>query len=489
MRSSGSSTAATTAPASRPWSAAGSSAGAPKASSPISSGRSRPSRSPGVTGIGHTRWATHGAPTQDNAHPHEAGGVAVVHNGIVENFQSLRAELTGRGHRFATQTDTEVVPQLVSHYLASGLGPVAAAAAALKRLDGAFALAMLFAGHDDLLICARRGSPLAIGYGEGEMYIGSDALALAPLTNRIQYLEEGDWAVLTARGATVYAADGAEAQREIKQTAFSGALIGRGNYRHFMHKEIHEQPVVLGDTLRAFASPTDHRIALPELPVDFATLPRLAMVACGTASYACMVGRYWFEQLAGLPVDLDIGSEFRYRGTPLVPGSAALFVSQSGETMDTLEAMRDGQGPGADHDRARQRPGQHARARGRLPPAHARRPRDRGRLDQGVHDPAGDACLPCDRRRPRPRPPHARARGRADPGARRGAGARRRGPDAGCHSTSRSRSAWSTPATCSTSAAARASRSRSRARSSSRRSATSTPRATPPASSSTGRSR
>ena len=264
----------------------------------------------------------------------------MVHNGIVENFQTLREELTAKGHRFATQTDTEVVPQLVSHYLASGLGPVAAAAAALKRLEGAFGLAMLFAGHDDLLICARRGSPLAIGYGDGEMYIGSDALALAPLTNRIQYLEEGDWAVLSARGAAVYGADGGEVAREIRQTALSGALIGKGNYRHFMHKEIHEQPAVLGDTLRSFANPADHRIALPELPLDFATLPRLAMVACGTASYACMVARYWFEQLAGLPVDLDIGSEFRYRGTPLVPGSAALFVSQSGETMDTLEAMR-----------------------------------------------------------------------------------------------------------------------------------------------------
>ena len=294
----------------------------------------------GVTGIGHTRWATHGAPTQDNAHPHEAGGIAVVHNGIVENFQSLRDELTANGHKFATQTDTEVVPHLISHYVAGGLGPVAAAEAALKRLDGAFALAILFAGHDDLLICARRGSPLAIGYGEGEMYVGSDALALAPLSNRIQYLEEGDWAVLTPRGATIYGADGQEVAREIKQTAFSGALIGRGNYRHFMHKEIHEQPAVLGDTLRSFASPVDHRITLPDLPIDFATLPRLAMVACGTAAYACMVGRYWFEQLAGLPVDLDIGSEFRYRGTPLVPGSAALFVSQSGETMDTLEAMR-----------------------------------------------------------------------------------------------------------------------------------------------------
>jgi len=300
----------------------------------------------GVVGIGHTRWATHGAPTRDNAHPHQAGGVAVVHNGIIENFQALRAELVDRGHRFETDTDTEVVPQLVSHYLAEGLGPSAAAAAALKRLDGAFALAILFAGHDDLLIGARRGSPLAIGYGDGEMYLGSDALALAPLTDRIQYLEEGDWAVLNLRGASVYDAEGQPVGREIKQTALSGALIGKGNYRHFMHKEIHEQPAVIGDTLRTFASPSDHRISLPDLPLDFATLPRLAMVACGTAYYACMVGKYWFEQLAGLPVDLDIGSEFRYREPPLVPGSAALFVSQSGETADTLAAMRHVKGLG-----------------------------------------------------------------------------------------------------------------------------------------------
>jgi glucosamine--fructose-6-phosphate aminotransferase (isomerizing) len=294
----------------------------------------------GVTGIGHTRWATHGPPTRDNAHPHEAGGVAVVHNGIIENFETLRDELTRAGHIFTTQTDTEVVPQLVSAYLAQGMGPVPAAEAALARLQGAFALVLLFAGHDDLLVCARRGSPLAIGYGDGEMYVGSDALALALLTDRIQYLEEGDWAVVTPRGATIYGSDGEETQRPITQTAFSGAMIGKGNYRHFMHKEIHEQPAVLGDTLRAFTNPADNTIMLPELPVDFANIERLVMVACGTASYACMVARYWFEQLAGLPVDLDIGSEFRYRGTPLTPGSAALFVSQSGETMDTLEAMR-----------------------------------------------------------------------------------------------------------------------------------------------------
>jgi len=294
----------------------------------------------GVVGLGHTRWATHGAPTRDNAHPHEAGGVAVVHNGIIENFQHLRDELIRHGHEFATQTDTEVVPQLVSYYLGQGLGPVAAAETALKRLEGAFALAILFAGHHDLLICARRGSPLAIGYGNGEMFIGSDALALAPLTDRIQYLEEGDWAVLTPRGATVHDAEGNEVAREIKQTALSGALIGKGNYRHFMHKEIHEQPAVIGDTLRAFASPADHRIALPDLPVDLANISRLAMVACGTAHYACMVAKYWFEQLAGLPVDLDIASEYRYRDAPLAPDGAALFVSQSGETADTLAAMR-----------------------------------------------------------------------------------------------------------------------------------------------------
>jgi glucosamine--fructose-6-phosphate aminotransferase (isomerizing) len=295
---------------------------------------------PGVVGIGHTRWATHGAPTRDNAHPHQAGGVAVVHNGIIENFQALRDELIDLGHEFETDTDTEVIPQLVSHYLGQGVGPVAAAAAALKRLEGAFALAILFAGHADLLIGARRGSPLAVGHGDGEMYLGSDALALAPLTDRIQYLEEGDWAVLNLRGASVYDAAGQPVTREIKQTALSGALIGKGNYRHFMHKEIHEQPAVIGDTLRTFASAVDHSISLPALPVDLATLPRLTMVACGTAYYACMVAKYWFEQLAGLPVDLDIGSEFRYREPPLVPGSAALFVSQSGETADTLAAMR-----------------------------------------------------------------------------------------------------------------------------------------------------
>jgi glutamine---fructose-6-phosphate transaminase (isomerizing) len=222
-----------------------------------------------------------------------------------------------------------------------GGGPAgAAAAAARERLEGAFALVLLFEGHADLLIAARRGSPLAIGYGDSEMYLGSDALALAPLTERIQYLEEGDWAVLGRFGATVYDASGQEVRRPIVRTALSGALIGKGNHRHFMEKEIHEQPAVLGDTLRTFANPADHRIALPELPVDLALAPRLAITACGTAYYAGMVGKYWFERLARLPVDLDIASEFRYREPPLTPGSAALFISQSGETADTLAAMR-----------------------------------------------------------------------------------------------------------------------------------------------------
>ena len=294
----------------------------------------------GRIGIGHTRWATHGAPTESNAHPHKADGVAVVHNGIIENFRELRAELEAQGRRFETQTDTEVVPHLIASLLARGLAPSEAAQQALARLRGAFALAILFEGHDDLLIAARRGSPLAIGYGDREMYIGSDALALAPLTDRIQYLEEGDMAVLTSLGAQVLDAQGRPVERPIRKTALSGDMIGKGNHRHFMEKEIHEQPAVIGDTLRSFADPRTHRITLPELPFDLATVPRLAAVACGTASLACLVGKYWFEQLAGLPVDWDIGSEFRYRNPLLVPGEAALFVSQSGETADTLAALR-----------------------------------------------------------------------------------------------------------------------------------------------------
>ncbi|MFZ1430729.1 MAG: glutamine--fructose-6-phosphate transaminase (isomerizing), partial [Geminicoccaceae bacterium] len=294
----------------------------------------------GVTGIGHTRWATHGVPNETNAHPHISDGVALVHNGIIENFQALRTELVAHGHSFATQTDTEVVAHLVSAQLKQGVPPREAAAMAIRRLHGAFALAILFEGHEELLVVARKGCPLAIGYGADEMYVGSDALALAPLTDRIQYLEEGDIGFLDRKGAVILDAQDQPAERPIRQTALSGALIGKGNHRHYMEKEIFEQPAVLGDTLRSFADPSTHRIVLPELPFDMADVTRIAAVACGTASYACLVGKYWFESLAGLPVDWDIASEFRYRDAPLVPGQVGLFVSQSGETADTLAAMR-----------------------------------------------------------------------------------------------------------------------------------------------------
>ena len=441
---------------------------------------------PGVVGIGHALGDAWRADPRQRAPPpggRRRGGAQRHHR----EFPGAARRADRQGHRFETETDTEVIPQLVSHYLAQGIGPVAAAAAALKRLDGAFALAILFAGHDDLLIGARRGSPLAIGYGDGEMYLGSDALALAPLTNRIQYLEEGDWAVLNPRGAAVYDAEGQPVEREIKQTALSGALIGKGNYRHFMHKEIHEQPAVIGDTLRTFASPVDHRITLPELPVDFATLPRLVMVACGTAYYACMVAKYWFEQLAGLPVDLDIGSEFRYRDTPLVPASAALFVSQSGETADTLAAMR------------------HVKRLGLATVGLVNVPESTlaREVDCHLRTLAGPRSA---WRRPKPSPPSWRR----SPVSR---SARRRRAAGSAPSASASSPRRSTrypraaevllqdheyeriahqlvpPATCCTSAAAPATRSPSKARSSSRRSATSTPRATPPASSSMARSR
>lgn len=295
----------------------------------------------GTTGIGHTRWATHGAPTEGNAHPHTADGVAVVHNGIIENFAHLRAELVAAGHVFATQTDTEVVPHLVSAGLKAGLAPAAAAQAAIGRLKGAFALAILLEGQGDLLIAARRGAPLAIGYGEGEMFIGSDALALAPLTTRIQYLEEGDVACLSSAGAEIVDAKGEPATRPIQTTGLSGAMIGKGNHRHFMAKEIHEQPAVIGDTLRSFTDPATHRLALPALPFDPARPDlRLQLVACGTAAYAAMTARYWFEQLARIPVQTDIASEFRYREPPLSENVAGLFISQSGETADTLAALR-----------------------------------------------------------------------------------------------------------------------------------------------------
>src|SRR5215470_7521993 len=293
----------------------------------------------GTVGIGHTRWATHGRPNETNAHPHATGRVAVVHNGIIENFQELRDELTALGHVFETETDTETVAHLLTRYLDEQKSPEAAMEAAMARLRGAFALAIIFGSRHDLMIGARRGSPLVVGYGDGEMFLGSDALALAPLTRRICYLEEDDWAVVRADGATIRHG-GTVVDRPIKQTALSGALIGKGGYRHFMLKEIHEQPAVVGDTLRALVNPLARRIELPPLPVDFAALPRLTAVACGTAYLAGLVGKYWFEQVAPLPVDLDIGSEFRYREPPLDRGGVTLVISQSGETLDTLAALR-----------------------------------------------------------------------------------------------------------------------------------------------------
>jgi glucosamine--fructose-6-phosphate aminotransferase (isomerizing) len=298
----------------------------------------------GTTGIGHTRWATHGKPNETNAHPHATPLVAVVHNGIIENFAELKAELAAAGAVFETETDTEVFARLLSSLLAQGLAPRVAMRAALGRIRGAFALAVLLAGHDGMLLAARQGSPLAIGFGEGEMFLGSDAFALAPLTRRLCYLEDGDWAVLTAGGAEIFDREDRPVQRPVRETALSGALVGKGNHRHFMHKEIHEQPAVVGDTLRAYMNPATLAVGLPALPFDFATLPRLAIVACGTSYLAGQIAKYWFEQHARLAVDIDIASEFRYRQPVLAPGGAALFVSQSGETIDTLAALRHARG-------------------------------------------------------------------------------------------------------------------------------------------------
>jgi len=294
----------------------------------------------GTVGIGHTRWATHGRPTEKNAHPHANERVALVHNGIIENFKQLRGELEAAGHRFETETDTETVVHLISHFLDQQMTPQQAVAATLKRLEGAFALAIIFAGRHDLMIGARRGSPLAVGYGEGAMFLGSDALALAPLTDRISYLEEGDWVELTKSEANVHDADDRPVVREVKQTALSGALIGKGEYRHFMQKEIFEQPAVIGDTLQTFLNPLNRNVELPDLGIDLAAIPRITVSACGTAFFAGLVAKYWFEQVARQPVEVDIASEFRYREAPMPQGGLGLFISQSGETIDTLEALR-----------------------------------------------------------------------------------------------------------------------------------------------------
>jgi glucosamine--fructose-6-phosphate aminotransferase (isomerizing) len=295
----------------------------------------------GVSGIGHTRWATHGKPNEANAHPHASGRVAVVHNGIIENFAELRQELEGRGAHFVTETDTEVVAHLVSEHLSSGADPVAAVTAALPRLRGAFALAFLFAGEDDLVIGARRGSPLAIGHGDGEMYLGSDAIALAPFTTQIAYLEDGDCVVLRRSGATIRDGAGSTVRRPPIHSNASAFLLDKGNHRHFMAKEIHEQPEVVGHTLAHYINFAKGRVEFADpLPFDFRAIDRISISACGTAYYAGLIGKYWFERFARMPVEIDVASEFRYREVPFAPGNLALFVSQSGETADTLATLR-----------------------------------------------------------------------------------------------------------------------------------------------------
>jgi glutamine---fructose-6-phosphate transaminase (isomerizing) len=295
----------------------------------------------GNIGIGHTRWATHGRPTENNAHPHATEQLAVVHNGIIENFAELRRELEAKGAKFATETDTEVVAHLVTEEMKHGASPVEAVKRALPRLRGAFALAFLFAGDDNLLIGARKGSPLAVGFGKGEMFVGSDAIALAPFTNTVSYLEDGDWVVVTRKGAKIHNAKGTVVKREVINSNASVMLIDKGNHRHFMAKEIYEQPEVVGHTLANYMDMAAERVALPmKLPFDFRKLNRISMAACGTAYYAAMVAKYWFERFAHLPVEVDIASEFRYRTAPLARGNLAIFVSQSGETADTLASLR-----------------------------------------------------------------------------------------------------------------------------------------------------
>lgn len=294
----------------------------------------------GKSGIGHTRWATHGAPTVDNAHPHRAGPVAVVHNGIIENFREIRAELAEKDIRFTTETDTETVALLVQCLMEQGLSPRDAALETIKRLTGAYALCFLFEGEEDLLIAARQGSPLAIGHGENEMFVGSDAIALAPMTNRITYLEEGDFAVITRSSLEILDRENRPANREIRTVSIKNTQVDKGGHQHFMAKEIAEQPKVIGEAILHYLSDDGKSVVLPGKGVDFTQIDRLSLVACGTAFYACLTAKYWFEQIAGLPCDVDIASEFRYREPPIPARTAALFVSQSGETADTLAALR-----------------------------------------------------------------------------------------------------------------------------------------------------
>ncbi|QDL92233.1 glutamine--fructose-6-phosphate transaminase (isomerizing) [Paroceanicella profunda] len=298
----------------------------------------------GHSGIGHTRWATHGAPTEINAHPHRAGSVAVVHNGIIENFREIRDELAAEGRSFASETDTEVVAQLAAHYIDRGLAPGDAAAATLSRLEGAFALCFLFEGEEDLMVAARAGSPLAIGHGDGEMFVGSDALALAPMTNRVTYLQEGDYAIIRRGGAVIHDAAGNRVTREMKTVSIDTVLVDKGNHKHFMAKEIHEQPTVVAYALGHYIDQARNLVAEAAMNVDFSRADRIVLVACGTGHYACHVAKYWFEQVARVPVEIDIASEFRYRDPVLTGREVAIFVSQSGETADTLAALRHARG-------------------------------------------------------------------------------------------------------------------------------------------------
>ncbi|HKT75862.1 MAG TPA: glutamine--fructose-6-phosphate transaminase (isomerizing) [Sphingobium sp.] len=295
---------------------------------------------PGTTGIAHTRWATHGAPTTSNAHPHATKEVALVHNGIIENFKALREELMARGRQFDSETDTEVVAHLVSEQVEQGASPTEAVRQVLPRLHGAFALAILFRSHPDMLIGARLGSPLVVGYGEGETYLGSDALALAPLTQRIAYLEEGDWVVITADGADIFDKDNNPVERPITISGVTGELISKGNHRHYMLKEIYEQPVVVAQTLKSYLRRLEDEVSLPIPDFDLGAIRRVTIVACGTSYYAGMVAKYWFEQFARVPVDIDVASEFRYRAPVMEDGGLMIVISQSGETADTLAALR-----------------------------------------------------------------------------------------------------------------------------------------------------
>jgi glucosamine--fructose-6-phosphate aminotransferase (isomerizing) len=437
---------------------------------------------PGTIGIGHTRWATHGVPNETNAHPHATEKVAIVHNGIIENFRELRDELTGDGRNFATETDTEVVAHLISHYLDDGMNPEAAAAETFKRLEGAFALAVIFTGEHDLMIAARRGTPLAIGWGEGEMFLGSDALALAPMTQQISYLEEGDWAVLRRSGAVVRDSEDRVVERPIRPTAFSGGHFDKGNHRHFMLKEIYEQPVVVGDTIRSYLNPVERSIEMPELPFALAEVDRVTMVACGTSFYAAMVAKYWFERVARVPAEIDIASEFRYRAPPLPEGGLSLFISQSGETLDTLAALR-----------FCKRMGQHVVSIVNVPESTMARESDAVLMTHagpeiGVASTKAFTCqlstLAC------LVIAVAKARGTLDREQEAALStAITEVPSRAAEVLNHDERLRSLALTFSISAAAPRTRSRSRARSSSRKSRTSTPRATPRASSSTGPSR